>query len=141
MNIRHPHKVIPATLAVTALAVGLLAAAPAGAATTVKAAPVASARSASSGYCARYDFWYGDSSHCVTDIQQMLNDQIRLGGYRGSYLSTDGDFGGRTYGQVRNFQARYRLGVDGVVGPVTWRSLCMAAWGLNDSTSYYNAGC
>ena|ERR1017187_1626119 len=141
MNIRHLRRGIPAAIAAVTLAGGVLAAAPAGAATTTKAAPVASARSASSGYCTRYDFWYGDSGHCVTDIQQMLNDQIRLGGYRGSYLSTDGDFGGRTYGQVRNFQARYRLGVDGVVGPVTWRSLCMAAWGSNDITSYYNAGC
>ena len=142
MHIRYLRKGIPVALGAAALAGGLLAAAPAGAATTVKTAPVASARSASSGNCVRYYFGYGSGGNCVADIQAMLNDQVRRAPwYGGSYLSVDGDFGGRTYGQVLYFQRVYHLGADGWVGPVTWGALCMAARASNDSTSYYNAGC
>jgi peptidoglycan hydrolase-like protein with peptidoglycan-binding domain len=147
MNIHHLRTRVPA-LAVTVMAAGLLATAvPAGAATSSHAAkttPAAAARSASSGTCTRYDFWYGTTGHCVADIQQMLNDQVWLGwltGYRGSYISVSGWFGPNTNGQVRNLQSHYRLGVDGVVGPITWGVLCRGAYAANDVSSWYNAGC
>jgi lysozyme len=144
MNIRYLRKGIPAALGAAALAGGLLAAAPAGAATTVKTAPVASARNSAGGDCSRYYFGYGSGGGCVADIQAMLNDQTRragYAGYRGSYLSIDGDFGARTYGQVVYFQRVYHLGADGWVGPVTWGALCMAARASNDIRSFYDAGC
>jgi peptidoglycan hydrolase-like protein with peptidoglycan-binding domain len=147
MNIRYLRKGIPAAVGAAALAGGLLAAAPAGAATAshaVKAAPVASARNSAGSDCSRYYFGYGSGGNCVADIQAMLNDQTRragYAGYRGSYLSIDGNFGSRTYGQVLYFQRVYHLGADGWVGPVTWGALCMAARGSNDIRSFYDAGC
>lgn len=136
---------IPPALAIPALTAALLAAAPAGAATTVKAVPAAvTAMASGSGACVHRLFSYGSSGDCVADIQQMLNDQIWLAfdsGYRGTYISVSGWFGPITASQVRYFQWKYRLGVDGVAGPRTWRSLCMAAWDSGDTTSYYGAGC
>jgi zinc D-Ala-D-Ala carboxypeptidase len=141
MNIRL-RKGIPAVLGAAGMALGVLAGAPAGAATAVKTAPVASVKSASSGNCSRYYFGYGSGGNCVADIQAMLNDQVRRAPwYGGSYLSVDGAFGSRTYGQVLYFQRVYHLGADGVVGPVTFGALCMSARASNDLASFYNADC
>lgn len=143
MNIHHLRKGIPA-LAAAGLAVGLLAA-PAGAATSshaVKTAPVAAARSASSGNCVRHYFGYGSSGNCVADIQSILDLTGRWdAGYQGRWLSVDGGFGPLTYGQVRYFQWFMGLESDGVVGPATWRWLCVSANESNDISAYYNAGC
>ena len=42
-------------------------------------------------------------------------------GYRN--VAVDGQFGAITNSAVRNFQARFRIGVDGIVGPTTWNAL------------------
>jgi peptidoglycan hydrolase-like protein with peptidoglycan-binding domain len=38
-------------------------------------------------------------------------------------LAVDGIFGAITQEAVRSFQARFKIGVDGIVGPITWNTL------------------
>ncbi len=52
----------------------------------------------------------------VRVIQYLLNA-------RGARLAVDGVFGGATTAAVKNFQRKYRLVVDGHVGPATWKKL------------------
>jgi peptidoglycan hydrolase-like protein with peptidoglycan-binding domain len=59
----------------------------------------------------------GNTGERVVAIQYLLNQQIGAG------LATDGIFGPATATAVRNFQARFHIGVDGIVGPVTWNTL------------------
>lgn len=54
----------------------------------------------------------------VRKVQVRINDL----GYRPK-LIVDGDFGAKTEAGVRWFQKRSKIGVDGIVGPVTWRKL------------------
>lgn len=49
-----------------------------------------------------------------------LQNALRAKGYK---ISADGSFGAKTLAAVRAFQRSHRLGVDGVVGPATWRAL------------------
>jgi putative peptidoglycan binding protein len=49
--------------------------------------------------------------------------QRRLNALGYSHLAVDGDYGPITAGVVRSYQSDHGLFVDGVVGPVTWRSL------------------
>lgn len=61
----------------------------------------------------------GSKGDCVRALQ------ILLIGYKyscGAY-GADGDFGPATYDAVRRFQKANGLGVDGIVGPLTWAKL------------------
>lgn len=57
-----------------------------------------------------------DKIPTVGILQKLLNRT-------GANLSVDGDFGNRTKTAVQNFQRNRRLGVDGIVGQVTWPRL------------------
>lgn len=52
----------------------------------------------------------------VRQFQAKLRD-------RGWNISVDGDFGPKTEQIVKQFQKEKKLGVDGLVGPATWRSI------------------
>src|SRR5882724_11838480 len=90
--------------------------------------------------CNRQVFGQGSSGACVTDIQKIVRDFATHESY-GSYFKyssravvnpssfIDGQYGPNTAGQVKNFQNWFpgvfgKKGVDGVVGPTTWRVLC-----------------
>jgi hypothetical protein len=64
----------------------------------------------------------GDSGRRVATLQSMLNRQITVG----TELAVDGVFGPLTLAQVRHFQRRFGLSVDGVVGRQTWFQLVAA---------------
>ena len=60
--------------------------------------------------------WRGNTGSSVLELQRKLN----ANGYN---LEEDGEFGSKTYNAVVDYQRRYNLGVDGVVGDETWGSL------------------
>ncbi|SCZ14333.1 D-alanyl-D-alanine carboxypeptidase [Rhodococcus erythropolis] len=61
----------------------------------------------------------GDTGEHVRYLQDLLN---RLyASY--SRLAVDGDFGPATENVVRQMQGRIGIGVDGIVGPATWRAM------------------
>ncbi|HSX33767.1 MAG TPA: peptidoglycan-binding domain-containing protein [Candidatus Saccharimonadales bacterium] len=93
----------------------------------------------------------GSTGHCVSDVQALL-DGIALTNYfaipsnhggvarvsDGRYfLNVDGDFGGGTDAGVRAFQTKAGIGIDGIVGQQTWRSLCYVS--ALKGLSYSNA--
>lgn len=55
-------------------------------------------------------------------VQQLQSD-LNVLGYG---LAVDGDFGPLTLAAVRTFQSRQGIGVDGIVGPITWQHLADA---------------
>ena len=59
----------------------------------------------------------GSSGNAVRALQVQLNAK------RGAGLVVDGVFGSGTNTAVRNFQSHAGIGIDGVVGPTTWRNL------------------
>ncbi|MFE6280953.1 penicillin-insensitive murein endopeptidase [Streptomyces sp. NPDC057877] len=59
----------------------------------------------------------GDNGPAVKAVQSLLNAKRSAG------LSTDGAFGPATHTAVRTFQSHAGIGVDGVVGPTTWKNL------------------
>ena len=59
----------------------------------------------------------GSSGNAVRALQVELNAK------RGAGLAVDGVFGSGTDAAVRSFQSHAGIGVDGVVGPTTWRNL------------------
>lgn len=59
----------------------------------------------------------GSKGQAVKDLQWLLNVLAGQG------LKVDGDFGPKTETAVKNWQRFFHLGVDGIVGPQTWRSL------------------
>lgn len=59
----------------------------------------------------------GSSGYCVMVLQWTLNELFDLG------LDVDWDFGPLTEAAVYDFQARYGLAEDGVVGSNTWNQL------------------
>lgn len=67
---------------------------------------------------------YGDKGTNATILQKMLNRH----GYN---LTVDGDYGDKTLAAVNDFQKKYGLAVDGIVGQNTWQALA----GPNQTTS------
>jgi peptidoglycan hydrolase-like protein with peptidoglycan-binding domain len=61
----------------------------------------------------------GSKGEPVRAVQQQLNARTES-------LFVDGVFGAQTDRAVRRFQQTNRLGVDGIVGPLTWRALLTA---------------
>jgi peptidoglycan hydrolase-like protein with peptidoglycan-binding domain len=59
----------------------------------------------------------GNSGDAVRALQVQLNAKRRLS------LAVSGTFDAATESAVRTFQSHAGIGVDGVVGPVTWRNL------------------
>lgn len=59
----------------------------------------------------------GDRGPAVKAVQYLLNAK------RGAGLAVDGVFGSGTASAVRGFQQHAGIGVDGIVGPTTWRNL------------------
>ncbi|MFB6722222.1 peptidoglycan-binding protein [Kribbella sp. NPDC056345] len=84
------------------------------AAPTAQAAPAAAAEAAATAAasCSSTYLAYGSRGACVTQLQR------NLGG-----IGVDGVYGSATRSRVRAFQADARIGVDGKVGPQTWRKL------------------
>ena len=59
---------------------------------------------------------FGSTGNTVSKLQTILNDH-------GYDLAVDGIFGEKTRAAVRDYQKRYNLKLDGIVGPETWGSL------------------
>lgn len=68
---------------------------------------------------------YGSTGSAVSKLQTILNEH-------GYDLAVDGIFGKKTQAAVRDYQKRYNLKLDGIVGPETWGSLL----GQNGGGSY-----
>ena len=75
----------------------------------------------------------GSTGEDVVYCQQIL---IKLG-YNLGASGADGKFGAKTQAAVKEFQAKNGLGVDGVVGPMTWEALEKADPGPDPSTTLY----
>jgi peptidoglycan hydrolase-like protein with peptidoglycan-binding domain len=60
----------------------------------------------------------GSTGSAVRAVQHSLRFA-----YGFTSLAVDGIFGPRTQAAVRSFQSRFRIGVDGIVGPITWNTL------------------
>lgn len=56
------------------------------------------------------------SSHSVIVLQTLLKNT-------GKTIAIDGDFGPKTFAQVKLFQSEHQLRADGIVGPKTWATL------------------
>ena len=74
----------------------------------------------------------GDEGEPVRDIQ----DRLAALGF-GSNRDASGTFGPGTESAVRTFQAARGLGVDGIVGPDTWRTMVAAGYRLGDRLLYH----
>jgi len=61
----------------------------------------------------------GAKGEDVKRLQELLNKNVKPG----PNLKVDSHFGPATEKAVRRYQAQKGLGIDGVVGPKTWKSL------------------
>lgn len=72
--------------------------------------------------CRNVTFGQGSSGTCVKYIQTEMNS---FGGYG---LAIDGQYGPKTASAVKSFQSRWGdRPVDGIVGPITWGTICSFA--------------
>lgn len=60
----------------------------------------------------------GSAGSAVAAVQHSLRFA-----YGFTSLAVDGKFGPATTTAVRSFQAKFKIGVDGIVGPITWNTL------------------
>jgi peptidoglycan hydrolase-like protein with peptidoglycan-binding domain len=60
----------------------------------------------------------GNTGSAVSAVQHNLHF-----GYGFKTVAVDGQFGPATNSAVRSFQAKFKIGVDGIVGPTTWNTL------------------
>lgn len=60
----------------------------------------------------------GNTGSAVSGVQHNLRFA-----YGFKSVAVDGQFGPATNSAVRSFQARFKIGVDGIVGPTTWNAL------------------
>ncbi|NTW42612.1 MAG: peptidoglycan-binding protein [Cellulomonadaceae bacterium] len=82
------------------------------------------------GRCTGTVLRYGSSGSCVWLLQVNLNQLFGAG------LAADSSYGPATTTAVRNFQKRYGLGVDGIVGPKTWSQLEWCEYRFLNGLSY-----
>ena len=59
----------------------------------------------------------GSTGHQVKELQEKLNKIL------GTAIAVDGDFGMNTDKLVRQFQKKYKLKVDGIIGNYTWKNI------------------
>ncbi|MBP5890219.1 peptidoglycan-binding protein [Streptomyces sp. LBUM 1481] len=79
----------------------------------------ADGRRAGAGGLRRYPtLQQGSHGPAVRKLQRLLNDHLP-----DLQLAVDGRFGPVTDGRVRQFQQRFAIVVDGIVGPQTWGHL------------------
>ena len=78
----------------------------------------------------------GDRGHAVAELREALASLQLMPVLNGDDRSTV-EFDAATDGAIRNFQQRRGLIVDGIVGPVTVRSLTDARWTLGDRPLTY----
>ena len=67
---------------------------------------------------------YGSLQSAATARASVRVVQTKLNELDNAGLAVDGYFGRMTDGALRNWQSRKNLSVDGIVGPITWASLC-----------------
>lgn len=58
----------------------------------------------------------GADNEYVAQLQRLLNAN-------GANLQVDGEFGRKTFKAVKTYQKKYKLEVDGIVGPLSWKAL------------------
>ena len=75
---------------------------------------------------------FGSTGSAVSKLQTILNEH-------GYGLAVDGIFGEKTRAAVRDYQKRYNLKLDGIVGPETWGSL-LGQNGSSSNGSYTGGG-
>jgi N-acetylmuramoyl-L-alanine amidase len=78
----------------------------------------------------------GDQGPAVADLREALASLQLLPSLNGTDRAT-AEFDAATDSAIRNFQQRRGLIVDGIVGPVTVRSLTDARWKLGDRSLTY----
>ena len=70
-----------------------------------------------------YTLQVGSSGDSVKCMQSYLNVISQKNGYGWATLAVDGSFGNLTKQAVINFQAKYALKIDGIVGSITWSKI------------------
>ena len=79
-------------------------------------------RSGATGGCSSNTYSQGSSGACVAELQRLTNKCVAAKGVGGA-ISADGAFGPITKDAVIRCQKASGIGVDGIVGPQTWRVL------------------